>query len=931
MTFKPICRFSVFTLLLFCSNSLFSQALTGRTFDSSSNKSIQSATIMLLKAKDSTLYAFTRSDNNGNFQFKQIRADSYNLLITYPEYADYYDKLQIGNENITLGTIDIIPLSRLIEAVIIKAQKGKMRLRGDTLIYLADSFKTKENATVEDLLKKLPGLQVNRNGEITAQGKKVERVLVDGEEFFGEDPTMATRNLDAKMVQEVKVYDAQSEEAKRTGDQNAEKVKTLDIKLKDDAKRGYFGNVAAAASADLELNEQRALYANFKGKRKVSLFGIRGNTNNTSLSWDERNQFGSGTQTELQNGMMTFTQSDDNLGYYDEGLPKFMNLGGVYSNQWKKHKVNISVSNRSLGIQNRNTSNNVQLLREKELRNYSESNDTSQRSNYRVRALWEYAIDSQTTLTLTGSGTLGFSLENNRAESNTISNNTETLNSQKRLEFDTGQNQQVNGNIKFNHQFKKAKRQISAGINYDETKNNSSYFLNSGSWLKNSASSFDSVQALQLRASNKRNQTIGGTLNYVEPLHKNMELLLGASVSQIQQTNVLDVFNPKSSVQRVDSLANDYEMGQKTMNASAGIQWHKKKWNISVGLTPQISGLSQNENVNGLQLEKRFNALLPNANVALNLSKTTRISMMYYANVQLPSLYQLQPVINNANPLYINVGNTKLRQSLANNYSFSMNAGSLIRQSWFMIRGNFTDYAENFITSTQIDSVGRTVSTTEMGKNNYNYSVWSYYHKQVKGTPIMFSLSGAYSGDYSQVIQNGLLGNNTNSSLNINPSIYFSLGDIFSLDFDYNYNRNNNRSSLREDFTNINFTQSLSAGFDFGPINKSTFKNGDEKETDHGWSLEFNYEANFRQRTRIYNVRDNHLIHADISFNHKKYKDLIFSLSVNDLLNQNFNYNRYVNANQIYETTNTAFRRYFLFNIKYKFNNKMKTNEKVND
>jgi hypothetical protein len=191
----------------------------------------------------------------------------------------------------------------------------------------------------------------------------------------------------------------------------------------------------------------------------------------------------------------------------------------------------------------------------------------------------------------------------------------------------------------------------------------------------------------------------------------------------------------------------------------------------------------------------------------------------------------------------------------------------------------------------------------------------------------MFSLSGAYSGDYSQVIQNGLLGNNTNSSLNINPSIYFSLGDIFSLDFDYNYNRNNNRSSLREDFTNINFTQSLSAGFDFGPINKSTFKNGDEKETDHGWSLNFEYEANYRQRTEIYNVRNNHLINAFISFNHKNYKDLTFSLSVNDLLNQNFDYNRYVSANQIYEVTNTAFTRYFLFKINYKFKNKAHSNE----
>jgi hypothetical protein len=191
----------------------------------------------------------------------------------------------------------------------------------------------------------------------------------------------------------------------------------------------------------------------------------------------------------------------------------------------------------------------------------------------------------------------------------------------------------------------------------------------------------------------------------------------------------------------------------------------------------------------------------------------------------------------------------------------------------------------------------------------------------------MVSISSNYYNTFSQVIQNARLGNNTDKSLNIAPTLYFEKGDIFSIDIEYSYNRYSNRSTLRENFRNINNTQTISAGFELGPINKSTFKNGDDKETDHGWSLNFDYDANYRQRTAIYNVRNNHIVNAFISFNHKNYKDLIFSLSVNDMLNQNFDYNRYVNDNQIYEVTNTAFTRYFLFSIRYKFKNKMKGNE----
>ena len=243
-----------------------------------------------------------------------------------------------------------------------------------------------------------------------------------------------------------------------------------------------------------------------------------------------------------------------------------------------------------------------------------------------------------------------------------------------------------------------------------------------------------------------------------------------------------------------------------------------------------------------------------------------------------------------------------------------------------MFSGSFTDYASNFISASSIDSLGRTVSTTEMGSNNNQMNFWGYYHKQIKGTPLGMSISGGYNSGLTEVIQNNIRGTNTNKSWSFNPSIYMELGDILNLEMEYTYARNNNKSSLQSGFSNKNWTQNLTAGFDLGPLNKHSFsKSKKEEAPEGGWSMSMEYEGNYRQQTNIYSVPNNHLINGSVYYTHKKKQEYIVTLEVNDLLNQNINYSRYVTGNQIYETTNSAFKRYFLLRLTYKFKNKPKS------
>jgi hypothetical protein len=166
-------------------------------------------------------------------------------------------------------------------------------------------------------------------------------------------------------------------------------------------------------------------------------------------------------------------------------------------------------------------------------------------------------------------------------------------------------------------------------------------------------------------------------------------------------------------------------------------------------------------------------------------------------------------------------------------------------------------------------------------------------------------------------------------SLTLQPSTYIELGEIFMIDFQYNFTRNSNTSELNKSFSNINYTQGVEVGINLGPFNKTTFdKKVKTKDESNGWSLSVDYEANFRQQTSIYNVPNNKLVNGQISYTYKKEREIIFSLKVNDLLNQNISYSRFVSGNQIYETTNSTFKRYFLFNVVYKFKNKPKSSTK---
>ncbi|MGC4234192.1 MAG: hypothetical protein QM594_14525, partial [Niabella sp.] len=318
--------------------------IKGTLVDSADKKSLQNTVVALLNSRDSALVDFARAGAGGTFQLNAADTGSYILLITHPYFADYTDKLQMEpGKPLDLGFINMLSKSKLLEEVVVKGG-APIRIKGDTTIYTADSFKVREGANVEELLRKLPGVQVDRNGQITALGEKVERFLVDGEEFFGSDPGIATKNLRADIVKDVQVYKGKSDQAAFTGIDDGQSKQTMNLVLKEDKKKGYFGKIEAGGG--LKNNNQpgdqhkfnNALMLNaFKAKRKIAAYGIMSNTGKLNLDWNDRNKYGGGSdvQTTDDGGIYMTSMGDYNRS---DGIPTNWNAGIHYNNKFNEDK-----------------------------------------------------------------------------------------------------------------------------------------------------------------------------------------------------------------------------------------------------------------------------------------------------------------------------------------------------------------------------------------------------------------------------------------------------------------------------------------------------------------------------------------------------------------------------------------------------------------
>jgi hypothetical protein len=405
-------RFFTLATGIFFSFSSFSQMVkvTGEVKDANEDKPVYNAVVSLLTPKDSILYSFTRTDTSGKYFLKNIAPGKYILMTSQPHYADILSDVVIEKDT-KFPLTALISKAKLLQEVIIKTG-SPMRIKGDTTVYTADSFKVSANANVEELLKKLPGIQVDKDGNIKAMGETVEKVLVDGEEFFGDDPGMAVKNLRADAVKEVQVFDKKSDESEFSGIDDGKTQKTINLKLKDNKKTGYFGKVDVAGGPQKDIDDRynsNLLFGSFKGKRKFSAFLLNGNTGQDGLSWQDEQKYGGNDNISMDindNGDVSFSWvgNSDNEPNIDpeNGYTTNVNAGMQYSNKWEdKYNLNFSPKFNSQDYSNRKITFTQTQVGDSVLNDNSNVLTHVDRQNFKIKGILDMKLDSSNSLKIT--------------------------------------------------------------------------------------------------------------------------------------------------------------------------------------------------------------------------------------------------------------------------------------------------------------------------------------------------------------------------------------------------------------------------------------------------------------------------------------------------------------------------------------------------
>jgi hypothetical protein len=312
-------------------------SITGTLADTVNLTNTGYASVSVLNASDSVLQSFTRTDENGRFALNVKATGKYLLLISHPSFATYVDILDVDKTNTDAGTIIMTSKKQMLNEVIITDARAIV-IKGDTIEYNADSFKTRAFDNVDELLKKLPGIEIGKDGKIKAYGQEVKKMTVDGEEFFSDDPAIVSKTLRASAIDKVQVFDKKSDQAAFSGVDDGERIKTINLQLKENAKKGYFGKAQLGGGVPGYF-ENEAMINAFKGKQKIAAYGIMSNTNTVGLGWEEENKYGSGREFSQDDDgnfySVSGTDEEDWGGEYrGTGLPKSWVGGALYNNKW---------------------------------------------------------------------------------------------------------------------------------------------------------------------------------------------------------------------------------------------------------------------------------------------------------------------------------------------------------------------------------------------------------------------------------------------------------------------------------------------------------------------------------------------------------------------------------------------------------------------
>ena len=638
-----------------------------------STLALKGATVSVLKAKDSTLLRYGMSNSNGYFQIDNLPFGNYILRITYSGYQQVDEPFVLGAETSekNMGIIPMVKFSTVLDGIIIRA--AAMAINGDTTEFNASQFKTIPNASTEDLLKKMPGIEVDRDGSIKTQGEPVTRILVDGKPFYGNDPKMATRNLPADIIEKIQVIDAVSDQSAFSGFDDGNRIRTINIITKKDRKKGLFGKGSAALG-----NEGRYAHAvsanRINGGQKFSFIGQMNNINNQNFSVQDflgtGGQAGGGNSASPNGSTNVFNGNSSGISTTKGG-------GMNYDDQWGKYtKVSGSYFYSDIfSNTNRDRLRETYVVNDSSLYSSSKIFSGSTNKNHKANIEIDHMFDSSNTILIKSS------FNSQLSDVSSISSSTATkgkllpINALSTVNKYFSQGYNVYSSILYRHKFNKRGRTMSLylshGANESERESRNLSFNNR---YNKGVDTLDQVTETYTDG-----MKYGASLSYTEPLSIKSQLEFSYKYSynagrSDQLANKLDKLTRVYTI-IVPSLTNAFENDNKAHRS--GVSYRRQVsplWNYVAGLAVQKATLTSNNKTTKSDLKNSFVDLFPSFFLQYRKGRSQSLRLNYRGYTVQPYVTQLQDVVNNSSIMYVRAGNPLLKQEFTNSmeatYSF---------------------------------------------------------------------------------------------------------------------------------------------------------------------------------------------------------------------------------------------------------------------
>lgn len=901
---KKILSFCLFLLIYGVSNAQNRSEIIGKIIDGEDNSPMEMVTISISNLKDSSFVAYTSTTKNGEFHLKKMPSDkSIVLIASMMGYQSFVKVLNLKqDESFDLGSIKLQLQAHNLGEVVITSERSPIVVDKDTINFNVEAFKVRPNAVVEELLKKLPGVQVDNDGTITYQGKNVSKLKVDGKEFFGNDPRLASKNIDADLLDKVQIYDDRENDPDHLiEDANVSKI--INLKFKKKFKKSIFGKLYAGGGTS-DRFESGGLFNMFRDTLQVSVIGVGNNLNKTGFSRDDLSQMGGFNRS----GESSLYDGSVNVGGRNwGGIEKVVSSGFNINNDYgKKLKLNLIYFYNNSNNTNTQNSFNQQFLKTDTVLSNSNYNMSRIENKHNISGLIEWNPDS--TVKIRYAPKLNFSENRNSSD-----NSSNTFNANGPLNNTISDNSSKYNKTEFSQSFSFYKRLKKKGeslnISNDISINPDRNFGLNNLDLTSFTTNLDSETQNRQSNNNNKSASVNLSVGYRYPFSEKLTGDITLKGSYRLNGRELAIYDLNPVTQQYDLYLNDQSSdltrNQWTENIKTGITYKfTKKISLDIALATEWLQIKNKFNAGIADLNQDYFNLLPSGRL-----RVYEFTISYNTSINQPSIYNLQPNTIKSSQLYTFTGNPNLLPSKS--HRINANYNKYLPAPQINIYGGVNStLEENSVTSVRSYSPeGATTSRPVNRNGKYSFSGYlgaTKKFKKVNDWQISVTPDFYVSNQRDFFIFNQTEGYQNNWYTDFSTRLDINWKD--KIDFSPSY-------SISPQFTNYSIKDYESISFaTHSFVTRYTVRWPKKIYWDGNYAFRYNPNAGSGFQ------KSSNLLNLSVAVQMLKKDRGELKLSCYDLLDQNITSYRYSGTNSIVDYQFAALRRYFLLTYTIKFN-----------